>query len=333
MAANAVEVAADARVDLVGLIQILAENRKPPGPFDAAPAEFDRLRGHDAVKRYSGMTGFRGNLPIQYALYLSTDAGSEVHPVPPLFIDAAGGRGALTAFRRDLTAFASDADFLRWREKQGALLSVPVESLRRELAGKDLETPLLSYLGWRGWERWIIVPSPFPKPGASWILEEIEGLPLVYVILPPRWIGTEPVFPSGAELAEEIWSEPIFTAVYLICELCRPHLAGAARNCREEPETCVQKRIVDGVLRRLQLVTVPGAESRPTLGRAERRMDAALEAFEGRREEFPDLVSFRESLLAAVGGGEPPSCPLSQPHRLGEELFARRSAWYTQKAK
>ena len=161
-----------------------------------------------------------------------------------------------------------------------------------------------------------------------WILEEKDGLPLVYVILPPGWEGAKPVFPAGADLEDEIWTEPIFTAAYLICELCRPHLAGASRNCGSDPEKCVQDHIVDGVLRRLHRRASRGTDSEPVLSARERRLDAALARFEGHRGEYPDLVSFRESLLAAVGGAAPPSCPLSQPLRLQEQLFRRRSAWY-----
>lgn len=320
-AGAALEVREDARVDLIGAVQYLAGDRELQGPPLKALERFERFRGHAAVRRMKAMPDFRGHLPLQYAVYLSSDAAGEAFPSPEFFAAAAGGRENLAAFRAELADFAVQSGFFRWREEQPRLFAAPQEALRKTLASGDLEKPLVDLLGWRSWERWIVVPSPFGRLGASWILEEKEGLPLVYVVIPPMWKGEEPRFDKIRRLDEALWSEPIFTVAYFIMELCRPQLKALPGCGRREIDECVEPEIVKAVIARLKGKRARFGDEK------QKRLAEALARYEARRDEFKDLASYRGELLAALGAPAL-SCPLSQPERAEEAEFARKASWY-----
>lgn len=262
---GAVEYRADARVDLLGLVQLLSGERlfgrfpwdpAPQGYAQEALRRFAPWRTHPAARRIKAMRrfGFSGLLPSQYAVYLSSPPGlREIWPAPSLFVNAAGGRAELDSFLAELRDFAKSTGFLEWRASLTA--TAALESALRDAAGnRDLEEALARVLGARSWDKWTVAASPFfPEQwGASWIVEEKPGKPDIWVVLGPRWENVRPRFGPPEEFAVNVWREGAYSAAYLIHEDRRPRRS-APRACPPGglgDAGCLQDAWVEAVLER-----------------------------------------------------------------------------------
>lgn len=344
-AASALEIRSDMRVDLIGLLQQLSGDNA----FQRSEAlartlrEFEPFRSHPAVQRMALMRGrgFKGNIPGQYAVYLSTGPDlRETYPAPEFFAGKAGGAEQLRLFLKEAGDFVRDTRFASWHAARGEEAARLNGALRESIAGVDLEGPLVRYLGLRSWASWVMVPSVFYRPGvtSSWILEEKPGLPDIFVILGPNSEGDKRAFGDAATLAEGIWSEPLFSTAYVMVELCRPQLQPVKGLCDErwdvsDSESCFEKRWVDAIKARLgKTVFGDGWRSgpeEPLRSEIGRGVDSALIDYESHRQAHTDMIGSTAMLAAPMQrGGLPPDCLLIDEGRFQEALYARRLAWY-----
>lgn len=343
-AAAALEVRSDVRVDLVGLLQLMAQGNGVARSdyLKGVLKRFEPFKSHAAVRRLAemGKSGFRGDIPGNYAVYLSAPPDiREAFPVPEFFTDNAGGRPQLSAFLLEMNGFVLDSGFMEWHASQREEIALVENSLRETLAGADLEGPLVRYLGLRSWDRWIVVPSPFfpEADGSSWVLEEKPGLPDVYVIYGPSWVKGRAVFGPVPRIAHGVWPEAIYSTLYVMVELCRPQLRLVRDVCESrwkfkdaEMESCVEKRWMDAIRRRLQeQVFGEGGHAGPPQSKLDRAVASALIEYEGQRERYPDMISRTADLLAPLqSDGLPANCRLIDESRFQETLYARRLEWY-----
>jgi hypothetical protein len=337
-------VATDARMDLMGLVQLLSgAPRVPRNPFtDAAAVRFSRFRSHPAVLALAAMRARGGGdgYAAEYAVYLSSPPElSENPPAPVLFADAFGGRAALEAWRRDLSAFARDSGFLTWEEETRGEREAFADAARRAQGGRDLAAPLVRMLGARTWGDWIVYVSPFFPQGNSdaWILEEKVGRPQVAVFFGPYW--EEGHFSGGhpEEFAADAWPEAVFTMTYALSEACRPAYRPARDICRGldgllNAEDCVQHYWVREVVGRLleENFGRPAASAYRARSKSGPRDDEArtsIEAYLHDRVRYRDLVDAAAPLYAPFGVLEAP-CRTDDPGRFDHPIYARRMSYY-----
>ncbi len=345
-------IVSDARVDLVGLLAALSgDPHSPSNPVcDAAVRRFARWRAHPAVTRLARMRekGFAWDAPAQYAVYLSTPPDlREAHPAPDFFARLAGGKAELDSWRADASDFARVSGFLDWESGRGAEREAELSAVRAAAAGRDLETPLVRYLGVRTWDDWVVIVSPFfPSGGnASWVLEEKPGRPDVMVVFGPYW-GTSgfwrPASLSGGEPAHfgrGVWPEAVFSATYALFEVCRPVEKLTPSSCAGmrglvNAEDCVQQAWVRGIVSRLVEAEYGAEAARDyrahwSASPYQEKVDAALRAYEKERDAAPDLMSAAGPLLAPFQvDGRAPVCRLIDRARWPEVVYARRLSYY-----
>jgi hypothetical protein len=343
---SALAVRSDPRLDLVALVQLLSgdsHNMEGSPELAQARAAFKKLRRHDAVKRLEALRkrGFAWNVPLQWAVYLSTPPElAPVYPVPGFFAQMAGGPEELEGFRVALSSFARESRFMDWEERQEPLRAKLAAMVEKARGGADIERPLEDYLGGRFWRGWRLAPGVFfPWGGSSsWIIEETGGLPEVEVAVGPRWEKGEPRLGDAVDLARAAWPEPIFAATYFMFEACKPRFKPKADLCAStpgftEPENCVQRIWVDAITARLLLNTYgPAARERflkSVPGQRTAEAEKALEAYEAGREIYADLPSYAPRLLAPFqADGKAPYCKLVDPSRYGEDVYPRRLLYW-----
>lgn len=325
-ASAAIEARSDARVDLMGLVELLAGTRPPPTPLaERALKRFAPYAGHSVVLSYAKMRakGFAGNIPTQYALYLSDLPELKVaRPVPELFATLAGGRPALLDFTRDLRLFAAESGFAAWRQQERAALEEPAETLRSVLAARDLEAPVVELLGLKLWRRWTALGSPFYpwSYGSDWVIEETGERTEIVSIVGAPLAGLGP-----RELARRLWQEALYSAAYALWSFCAPRdppLGGGA--CRDsaplrEPENCVEDLWVRGLAGVLYKQEFSSGTERP----ASRMVRRAAQAYARRRGRYPDFLAAAD-LLWEPFLKKGASCRLIEPVRYAEEVYARR---------
>lgn len=346
------EIAADPRIDLMGLLQRLADDpvaaRNPDS--DAAARRFASWAGHPAVALLREMraTGFAGGAPAQYAVYLSSPPGlRETRPAPQFFAGLAGGAPRLAAWRAAAADFARVSGFLDWWRGRSARRAEELAAARAALGGRDLAAPLARYLGVRTWSSWTVVVSPFfpSGGGASWVLEERPGRPEVVVVFGPYWKKSgfwgRLTMSGGApeEFAAGAWPEAVFSATYALFEACRPVFKPAAGACAGMPglsndEDCAQQTWVRGIVARLVESEFGAGAARayrehwpPTPFQA--KVDAALRSYEADRTAKADLLDAAGSLIAPFqADGAAPACRIVDRARWPEAVYARRLAYY-----
>src|SRR6185295_12906810 len=134
----------------------------PGGYAELAMKKFEKFRSHAAVQRLSAMPNFTGNLPSQYAVYLSPPpALEELYPAPPIFVQAAGGRKALKEYRDGLRAFYNETEFTVWLTSATKDFEKMEKSFSDTLGKRDIETPLEDYAGVRTWDKVTVYLSGF----------------------------------------------------------------------------------------------------------------------------------------------------------------------------
>lgn len=341
---------ADPRVDLVGLLQRLSgDPRAPSNPVtDEAARRFKPWREHPAVKRLAKMreTGFAWDAPAQYAVYLSTPPElRELYPPPDFFATLAGGKDRLDAWRGELADFVRVSGFLDWEKKREPRREAELAAVRASAGTRDLEAPLVRYLGAEPWASWTVIVSPFyPNGGgASWIIEEKPGAPDVVVVYGLYWQkgfwGRKMTGGPPDKYASGVWPEAVFAMTYALYETCRPALKVSKAACDgltglANPEDCVQQIWVRGITARLLDAEYGAKAGRSFRGQwtpspAQAKVDAALAAYEGDRARYPDLMSADAELSAPFAAdGRAPACRLVDKTRFPETVYSRRLAYY-----
>lgn len=294
-------------------------------------------------------SGFAGNVPAQYALYLAPPPElREALPAPPFFAGLAGGADRLAAWRAELSDFARASGFDAWEDGRSSRREAELAAVRAAAAGRDLGEPLARYLGARTWASWTVIVSPFYAHGggASWVVEEKPGRPDVAVVYGPYRRGRFGRASRGpdapAEYAASVLPEAVFSMTYAMYEVCRPALKPGAGTCRgleglTTPEDCVQQNWVRGVVARL-IESEYGPEAASAYRRRETdtpyrdRVDAALRVYEADRAKEPDLMAAAGALAAPFQtDGRAPVCR-EDSSRGGETVYARRAAYYREGA-
>ncbi len=352
-------IVSDERIDLVGLVERLSgDPAAAVNPeSDAAAERFSRWKAHPAVADLSRMRsgGFAGNVPAQYAVYLSTPPELRERYAPPNFFALlAGGAKPLAVWREDLADFVRVSGFEEWERERAPRRDAELAAVRAAAGGRELGGPLAKYLGARTWASWTVVVSPFfPHGGsASWVLEEKPGRPDIVVVYgPDRSPGLFGVkrrsglfrrrarLDPAAEFASAVWPEAVFSMTYAIYEACRPVIKPAPGVCRgqtglSDAEDCIQQSWVRGVVASLLESEYGSAEAKayrafspPTT--YQDRVDAALLAYEKDRAASPDLMAASGSLLAPFqADGLAPACRVEDHSRDAEEVYARRFKYY-----
>ncbi|MEQ1919708.1 MAG: hypothetical protein ABL955_10955 [Elusimicrobiota bacterium] len=336
----------DPRLDLMGLVARLSGDPSAArNPFsDAAAKRFARAAKHPAVTGLSAMraTGFTLVTAAQYSVYLSSlPALVQVHPIPDFFAQKAGGRERLEAWRRNLAAFARESGFAEWEAETRAERDSMAGLVRAAQGGRDLAAPLVRLLGVRTWSDWRVAVSAFYPAGggASWVLEEKEGLPEVFVAYGPYWNRAKSHGGSASDFAVGAWPEAAFTLAYAMSEACRPALLSGGRACRglkglPEGEDCYQRHWVHAVVAKLLTEEYGAAAAREyhVQGPAtafDAPIARALAVSAADRARSPDLLMATPLLAAPLRDDRrAPVCLFIDPNRFGERVYARRLLYY-----
>ncbi len=344
-------VEADPRLDLMGLLARLSgDPAAPRNPFsDEAAAAFTASSAHPAVAQLAAMraTGFNLDSAAQYSIYLSSLPELAVlHPVPEFFARAAGGREKLEAWRLSAAAFAGAPAFTQWEAATRAKRAAMADAVRAAQGGRDLGEPLARLLGARTWADWRVAVSAFyPNGGgASWILEEKNGRPDVFVAYGPFWNESKKKktsFHGGSprDFGLGAWPEAAFTMAYAAYEACRPALSAGAAPCDglsglTSGEDCVEAHWVHAIVSKLQKEAYgpykskePRPQRKPT--RYDEGVARALEAYAADRAAYPDLFLATPLMAAPLReDGKAPVCALIEPRRFQETVYARRLRYY-----
>lgn len=324
-ASAAIDARADARVDLVGIIELLAGTRPPPTPLaERALRRFAAFAGHAAVARYKELRakGFEGHVPTQYALYLTEPPELKAaRRVPEFFSLKAGGATALRDFTEEMRRFAQDSGYVAWRREESAALDEPVRALAAALSRRDMEAPVVEFLGLKLWRRWTAVATAFYpwSYGSDWVIEETGDLAEIVSL-----VGARQTPQASEHLAQRLWPEALYAAAYALWALCAPRASLSPDICRgvrwtNEPENCAQQHWVRAMLAELMRSEFRAKSPWPV----RRDLRRALARYQARRERYPDFLSAAE-LLWEPFLGRAASCRLPDPARYAEEVYARR---------
>ena len=337
------EVRADARLDLVGLVQRLSGDPHAPRNLesDAAAERFAKWAGHPAVTGLAKLraAGFAWDIPMQYALYLSTPPSlTPALPAPPFFAETAGGAASLEAWRAALADFARVSGFMDWEKEREPRRREELAAVRASLGGADLSADLVAELGAKTWDKWTVTVSPFFARGGvgAWVLEEKAGRPDIVVMYGPDW-KPRPAADPPSVFAAWVYPEAAFSMAYAIYDACRPVLKPAADVCAgqhiDNPEDCVQQSWVRGVVARVVRKRY-GAEAEEAYRSlaprtaVQSRIDQALDGYDRERTKYKDLMDFRGPLIAPFVEKGKDACPVVDPARWSEKVYARRLAYY-----
>lgn len=334
-------------LELVVLVQRLAGDDELPPPADVERwlAPFAPFKDHPAVVHYRKLMarGFRGDAPAQWMLHLGPlPELRERAEVSDFFTSLAGGQTELEAFKRELADFARDSHFSSKRADWAARDEELERSLHSIFDGRAPEQALAEATGVRTWGDWTLYYSALfpPQDSAAWVVDASTGRPEIGVLVGPDVQRSRPGvvdFRDPPGLAAGAWREAIFSAAYVMMEVCRPKAALPANACTaadrktglSRPEDCAEGRWVDAI---------SAAAVRQAFGFEGRREAKALESEAGRdvvkalaaqRKAGRDVVAAAADLLAPLQkDGRKPQCPIFEPKRFAEKLYTRRLSWY-----
>jgi hypothetical protein len=285
--------------------------------------------------------GFAWDIPMQYAMYLSTPpALREVYPTPDFFGEMAGNRMILDAWRGELSDFARVSGFLDWEKERAPLREAELAAVRASTGGADLSAELVAELGVKTWASWTVAVGPFfaRGGGGAWVIEEKPGRPDIVVMYGPKY-APEPVPDTPERFAAGVTPEVIFSLAYAILESCRPHMILTMAVCEglpnlRNPEDCAEQLWVRGIVGRLveRRYGRKGVEEYlESWSRSpyQAKVSAALGEYEKNRARYKDLMDARGILAAPFQpDGRAPECVVSDPTRWGEKIYARRLVYY-----
>jgi len=323
-----IELKADARVELLGVLQTLAGGgRASPAEKARILARYGRWKESPAVaglRAIEGKNGRRSPLAL-IAPFLTEPPElawtSERGDLPDAFVDAAGGAAALETFLADARAFARASRFAEDFRARAARRAKEEAAARAELGGRDPFAALLDYLGRPLDARMSVVLSDVFEPGEmnSFVIpypSRERGRPRrtmrVVTVLTPTPEGG---WGLGPPTLGRIWNEPLYAALEYDLDAFEPRLAAASAprlavgdGCPPSPEACGRHLIVAAVARRLDARWFGSEPSAPAAGApcAERAAAALADALRDGRERgrparladaLPDLVARLETPL------------------------------------
>jgi len=326
VSASTMTVELDARVELLGVLQVLAGDprraRELPSELAGLEARFAPFRGHPAVKSYAALVSdpARELRALSLLFHLSPPPELAERPEAPIPEEDAAAVGGAAAERELLETWRDFArvsgfmdDFARRREANERSAA----RVRAELARADSLRLVEDYAGpldsrlhvvlspvLRSGRFATIVPYPFRGGGAR-----VAGPFEVFVLAEPDRIEDgEPVYSIGP-----FWNELLDVAVDpVLGERCEDvaALAGAqapiARECPGEWFHCVTNLVKAAILERLGAAARGAAAFPPVTwpagaygddGRAVARL---LEDYEKRRAEYPTLRALYPRLVATL---------------------------------
>lgn len=330
-APSTLELRCDPRVDLLGVVQLLAGKRAPgplPGALSGAPSRFAAFKEHPAVRAYARAYEASGGAEA-YALILSalSDPPELAWKAPRSwlsrdFIASAGGDEALDAFLRDLRGFDKDSGASAWLAKRRGVCRRAAEEAGRLGAGGSL-APIEAYLGKRLDARGLLAVSFLYTPSryTAYILpypfdpdREVKGPFRVFSLLVPEWeFGLPRVRPAlGSGALNEFYylaAEPAYRRHRAAFE-ARAGLAERMGSACPQPwQNCALHLIVQALAHRVGERSGEGSPLAPgPLYKTQRRLAKALESdYEPGRESgaYRDIDAFWPRLIEALGPASP----------------------------
>ena len=299
--ASTLEVVTDPRIELLGVVQSLADGAKEP----ALERRFGKWRAHPAVAAYRARA--EGDSRGLIALCLSDPPElSWVRDRRALSVDfvaRAGGDAELDEFLDALRDFASASRFMEFHGESAASLERARLEGERRLSGLDRMALLEEYAGVRLGARFRVIWTERYRPGAltSYIF------PYPYEAPGRAAAGPFEVFtiPTAEERKDEraayLWSEPLCIPVE------RLHAAHEDEFARLAPDA--KTRLVSALSWRLTLRTWSPQGPPPALAGFKDRMEPAtfalcrrLEEYENGRASYPALDAFFPRLLDVLAG-------------------------------
>lgn len=334
--AAALELRCDPRVDLLGVVQVLAGRRKgqvplPPGLAEL-PKRFAAWRGHPAVKGYERVVSRGGGKEPLVLLLSAVSDPPELAWTRPRsalsvdFIARAGGPEAVERFLGDLRDFARRSGAPAWLKAREGECRKAQAAARAELGGREPLAELESYLGVRleartrmalsliytplGYSSYIH-PYPYagdesPVPGPFEVFTVLEALPGPGG---PRF-GLDAPFASGA-FPEHAYlvAEPAYRLHRASFEARAGQLAALGPSCHPRWHDCALHIVNKALQRRLAQreggAPAPGAG--PTARAIERLALRLEEEYEPGRESgrYRSIDEFWPRLIDALGPAAP----------------------------
>lgn len=324
-AAAAPAYVSDPRVELLGVLQLLAE-RRPELPADpayraAAEKAFAPFKGHPAVALYrEAADSPRGDtLAVTLLWYGEPPAltARSLPTAPPHADDAAALEKTLAALRD----FSAKSRFAAFYAAHRADYERACSSAAAELGVADPLARLEAYLGLslEAKARWVVSPLYVPSMHGSFIVPYPDPATLPDPGAQPFEVTTIVAWAPGMKTAgarvtqrhkTALWQEPLFVFVDPAMAAFDASLGGgkerfygAAAACRERHADCVKSWLVNALARRLDVAAF-GAPSMMSDGsdpERERRtaaLAARLEEYEKDRARWPTLWAFLPRLLS-----------------------------------
>jgi len=321
------EVRMDARFELLGVVQLLAEADKRLAGFyrheipyvNSAQARFGRFSRHPVVERFSEL-GQKGLTYLQAYEFVHSLGDPPELKAPGWFPEdltaRMGGPEGAEEFRLLLSDFARVSDFMRFYEDSAPERESILEEHRRRIPGMMVRERLEAYTGVPVRLRYTLILSPFAEPvlAATFSrrdpdgtphVESLLGLEVVYEDKPQRWHQIRP---------PHLWREILASQLSELSEPFRERLKATERlyaplgaSCASSWHSCAQRHIAFAAACRLlglHLDSKAAAEwpvkyariGLPYLGPLVKR----LKEYESSREKYQTLLDFYPRLLEAL---------------------------------
>lgn len=212
----------DARIELLAVVQLLADCRGPGGSRVLTRLEFPYLRevrrrfsihsGHPVVARYREMHehGFWFGHPPHAMLFLDEPPELSIRQqIDPFVVGRAGGESALETFLRLVRRFAAGTCFMEFFHRQQSFYQAMVARYREMVSGFNYVDDLEAYYG-QSQASYTIILAPIYHPGGFGL--RVERTPDsfdTYNISGPYDVASDgvPTFGGAAELRRIVWHE------------------------------------------------------------------------------------------------------------------------------
>jgi hypothetical protein len=219
---RALRILVDPRIELLTVVQLLADCRGPSGESVLTRLEMPYLRtvesrfgpwsGHPAVARHRQMhqQGFWLGHPPHAMLHLSEPPDLVVQPpIDAFVVGRAGGQKALEDWIELLRRFAHDSSFVEFYRAEQPFYQAMVDRYQEVISGVNYVGELEAYYG-RSQASYTIILAPLCHPGGFGPrIERGPGLCDVYNISGPLGVAPDgvPTFGDTAELRRIVWHE------------------------------------------------------------------------------------------------------------------------------
>ena len=351
--ADAPRYAPDARIELLGVLQLLA-GRRPDLPADAAylkavERSFSAAKDDPAVALYRELSDAPGGEGLGVALLYFTEppelAPRALSAAPPYFGD--DPRRLETALAA-LRAFAKKRRFAAFYRAHASDYARASAAARAALGVEDPQAALEAYLGLSldATSRWIVSPLYVPPMRGSFIIPYPDPAFLHDPGAAPFEVYTMVAYAPGATVMgprvtqlhrSALWQEPLFVFVDPALAAFDAGLGVSAEKfygpeiaaCRRQAADCVKSWLIGALARRLDAVAF-GAPSTgfdgsdPARERWTLKLAQRLEEYESDRKRWPTLWDFLPRLLAVFpedAGLKAPPAAARAPVARVKQLF------------